>query len=131
MTRKTKSLNTWAQLVPLCSTVHRLLYVDHDAEGARKYLPELKRLLEVIPKNDISIIGAEGRALHHELRGHIKRAIAARLREISLTEWLLESIEREDLPRQTKRYVLKDRGRASLRIRRKIIADLRLKVRAR
>jgi hypothetical protein len=120
--------NVWGRLVPLCATVHRLLYLDQDTEAARKHLPELKRLLDAIPKNDGSIVGAEGRALYHELCGHIKRAIAARLREVELTEKSHDDIRRNKYPEKVKRALLKGRGRASLRIRRRIIAALRSKL---
>jgi hypothetical protein len=132
MARKTKSLNTCAQLWYVCAVVHRMLYVERDVDAARRpwHLPALTCLVDALPKNDGSIVGAEGRALYYELCGDIKRAIAARLREVKLTEKLHESIRRNNDPEDVKKVLLDGRDLAALKIRRRIIRDLRLKLRS-
>jgi hypothetical protein len=110
--------------------VHRILHVDRDVDAARRHLLALKCLLDALPKNDGSIVGAEGRALYHELCGNVKQAIAARLREVRLTERLHESIKEKDNPEEVKKVLLYGRDRAALKMRKRIIRDLRLKARS-
>jgi hypothetical protein len=115
----------YPKLVRLCEVLHALLYSDGESEAARRYLPDLWSLLDSLPPDDMSIVGAEGRALYYELTGDIGKALTWRRREVELMLLLYEDIRKNNYDKDTKKALLGKRDKTVLTKRRAIIKSLR------
>jgi hypothetical protein len=88
----------------------------------------LRWLLERMPKNDSSIVGAEGNALYYEILGDYKAALTFRIRELKLMERLHRDVKVHAYPASTRRALLTRMNRRVLASRRRIIKSLRRKI---
>ncbi len=115
----------YGKLARLCVVLHKLLYVDDDRDAAQAYLMELESLLDELPNDDMSIVGAEGRAIYYELSGNVSQAIASRLREVDLMGQLYIDIGTNDYDETTRKALLAGRDEVALSMRKAIIGTLR------
>lgn len=96
---------TWGKLARLCKYLHTLVYVRCDRKRARTVLPRLERMLTEISHDDQAIVGAEARALYHELKGEYELAIQHRTRELMLMDALYEDIRIQDYDRDAENWL--------------------------
>lgn len=115
-------------LACLCERLHVKLYVEHDRDSALPYLPELRALIGTPPRGDISIVGAEGRAIYYELCGKTRLALRWRLWEIARMKLLYADIKKHAYKASTIRFMLQGRDRSVLEARKRIVRSLRRKL---
>jgi len=77
-----------------------------------------------LPKSELAILREEGLALLHELEGQIDAAIRHRRREVELMERLQREAQSPKYSKETRTYMLRDRGAADLQDRRMILERL-------
>ncbi|MGC1274018.1 MAG: hypothetical protein WBC44_09950 [Planctomycetaceae bacterium] len=77
-----------------------------------------------IADDDVAILGAEARAIYHELREDYELALRLRQREISLMDRLYEEVRRSKLDSDTANWALQDRGMEEYKARQKIVHAL-------
>jgi len=122
------SQKVWGDLRAICKKIHSALYVKSDRSLARRYLPQLTRMIVQLPENDSAIVRQEGLALFYELDGQTVEAVKHRKKEIELIERLHKDVATHQYSRRTKAFVLADRGPRALQKRRTILRGLQERV---
>jgi hypothetical protein len=116
--------NGWAELEYLCQKVRYWLYDRKQRTRALRYRDRLTQVLAGLPKSELAILREEGLALLHELEGQIDAAIRHRRREVELMERLQREAQSPKYSKETRTYMLRDRGAADLQDRRMILERL-------
>ena len=117
-------IDFWSSLVGLCRRLHELMYESCDLETAKHHLPLLANLIQQLPRDDESIIGAEAFSLYYELKGELVQAVEYRKRELELMKKLFQDIRVNNYDTATKKALLEGRDEKVFETRIAIIRAL-------
>lgn len=102
--------NPWVRLSTLCESLNAVLREGADRQTLVFRATELQTLLQAVPADDESILGAEARAIVAEIRGDYEQAIVQRRVEVERRHRLLIDVETQQYDESVRNAILRGHG---------------------